>query len=89
MQIVPLYRYQRADGGVTTSPVMPEGTEYTMKYRIIADEGKAVTDGTVTAACVDADSLEGWTEIDAPAEDEADEDAQYAEAGRILMGVSE
>ena len=33
-------------------------------------------------------SADGWTEIDAP-DDELSEDAAYAQAGKILLGVSE
>ena len=42
MQIVPLYRYMRTDGGVTVSPSKPDG-EYTFMYRIIAGDGMLVT----------------------------------------------
>ena len=90
MQTITLYRYARADGGVSTSPVKPDTTEYTVKYRLIADDGKALTDGTTVAGCVDVESPEGWTETDAPEDwDEMSEDAQYAEAGKILLGVRE
>ena len=89
MQTVTLYRYIRPDGGVTTSPIKPDAADYSLKYRLIADEGKLLTDGTTVAGCVDAESPEGWTETDAPEDgDEMSEDAQYAEAGKILLGVS-
>lgn len=90
MQTITLYRYTRPDGGVSTSPVKPDTAYYTVKYRLIADDGRALTDGTIIAGCVDVDSPNGWTEIDAPDdESEMSEDAQYAEAGKILLGVSE
>ena len=69
MQIVTLYRYQRPEGGVTVSPVMPDGVEYTTKFRLIADEGKILVNGDITTSCTDVDSAEGWSEIDAPEED--------------------
>ena len=69
MQTITLYRYIRPDGGVTTSPIKPDTADYSLKYRLIADEGKLLTDGTTVAGCVDVDSPEGWTETDAP-EDE-------------------
>lgn len=70
MQIITLYKYNRADGGVTVSPVKPEG-EYTEMYRLVADEGKALTkDGENLTTCVDADSTEGWYEVDEPNEEE-------------------
>lgn len=64
MQTIVLYRYIRPDGGVTTSPVKPD-CEYTERYRLVADEGKTLTDGTNTADCVDVESVDGWTEVDA------------------------
>ena len=47
MRIVNLYRYEREPGKITTSPVKPnDGIDYTIIYRLIADEGMAITDGT-------------------------------------------
>lgn len=66
MQIITLYKYQRADGGVSVSPVKPEG-EYTEMYRLVADEGKALTkDGENLTTCVDTDTADGWYEVDDP-----------------------
>lgn len=90
MQTITLYRYTRTDGGVSTSPVKPDTAEYSVKYRLIAEEGKALTDGTTVAGCVDVESPDGWTEIDAPNDwSEMSDEEQYAEAGKILLGVSE
>ena len=90
MQTITLYRYTRPDGGITTSPTKPDAGDYRLKYRLIADEGKALTDGTIVTGCVDVESPEGWTETDAPEYgDEMSKDAQYAEAGKILLGVRE
>lgn len=69
MQAITLYRYNRADGGVTISPVKPDG-EYTKMVRLIADEGKALTkDGVNFTTCTDVESAEGWYEVDAPEEE--------------------
>ncbi len=65
MQTITLYRYTRPDGGISVSPIKPN-VEYTEMVRLIADEGKALTDGTNTTMCIDVSSAEGWTEIDAP-----------------------
>lgn len=65
MQIITLYRYTRPDGGISVSPIKPN-VEYTEMVRLVADEGKALTDGTNTTMCIDVSSAEGWTEIDAP-----------------------
>ncbi len=66
MQTITLYRYTREDGGVTTSPVKPDG-EYTEKVRVVADEGKrlALPDGSY-APCADLDTADGVVEEDDP-----------------------
>ena len=69
MKIKALYRFKRADGGITDSPRKPEG-EYTERVRIIADEGKLVTrDGVKLYSVIDADSAEGFYEVDRPTEE--------------------
>lgn len=72
MQTITLYRYIRQDGGVTTSLIKPDAGDYSLKYRLIADEGRLLTDGATLTGCVDVESPEGWTETDAP-EDELEE----------------
>lgn len=63
MQTITLYRYARPDGGMTNSPVKPD-CAYTLRYRLVADDGKILTNGTYNTYCVDVDSTDGWTEID-------------------------
>lgn len=65
MQIITLYKYNRPNGGTTVSPIKPD-CEYTEMYRLIADEGKALTNGETVTSCVDVDSADGWFEVDAP-----------------------
>lgn len=73
MQVITLYKFQRADGGVTISPAKPN-CEYTEAVRLIADEGKALTkDGENLTTCVDTDTAEGWYEVDAPEEEQPEE----------------
>lgn len=70
MKIVKLYRTVREDGGVTVSPNRPESGDFTEMLRLIADEGKLLTqDGEVTCPCADVESAEGWYEVDAPEEE--------------------
>ena len=69
MQTVILYRYEREDGGIDVSPIKPD-VPYTTLFRLIADEGKILTDGETMTYCVDTESAEGWTEIDDETEDE-------------------
>ena len=68
MTVINLYRYTREGGGTTVSPNKPEG-EYTEMYRLVADEGKMLTNGDITTSCVDTDTIEGWEEIAAPEEE--------------------
>lgn len=69
MEIIKLYKYIRPKGGVTVSPIMPEG-EYTEMVRLVADEHKLLTkDGENFTVCVDTDSADGWYEVDAPEEE--------------------
>lgn len=64
MEIKTLYRYNREGGGVTVSTEKPD-CPYTELFRIIADEGKAITiDGKDLKFVVDVDSTEGWYEVD-------------------------
>ena len=68
MTVKKMYRFKRADGGVTVSPIKPE-CEYTEMSRIIADNGKVVTkDGVNCYGVVDTKSTEGWYEVNAPEE---------------------
>lgn len=66
--IVPLYKYERADGGVTVSPNKPD-CQYTEMYRLIANEGKAFTNGEITTSCIDIESVDGWYEVDDPTDE--------------------
>ena len=88
MQKIILYRYRRSDGGTTIGPNQPEqGTEYTTLFRVIADEGKLLTDGTdFTTPCIDVDDIEGWYEIDEPEPEEVDEEISDTEALDIITG---
>lgn len=63
MQVVTIYKYVRKDGGTTVSPKKPKG-EYTEMSRLIADEGKLLTNGDIETSCVDVESVDGWQEVD-------------------------
>lgn len=82
MLVKTLYKTVRDDGGVTVSPDKPESGEYTEMLRLIADEGKLLTqDGEVTCPCVDVETADGWYEVDAPEDFEdmtgGDENGKY------------
>ena len=69
-----LYRYKRDNGGVTVSVNKPEDREYTEMLRLIADDGKMLTqDGVKLLSCIDVDTADSWYEVDAPAESEVEE----------------
>lgn len=65
MKTILLYKYERANGGTTVSPLKPE-CEYIEMYRLVADEGKTLQNGETVISCIDVTSTEGWTEIDNP-----------------------
>lgn len=74
MEIVTLYHFNRESGGVTESPDKPDGAEYTTRYRLIASDGKLLTNGDMETYCIDVDSADGWSEIDDHHLEEKDED---------------
>jgi hypothetical protein len=82
MIIKTLYRVERTTGGVDVTPIKPTEQSYTETYRVIADEGKVLTDGENHFICIDTDYPENYTEISETEDD-------YSEAGKILLGVSE
>lgn len=62
----------------------------TYEYILLtASEGKALTnDGGVTVwNCIAVDSADGWTEIDAPSEDEDTNEADY-KTSLAELGIS-
>ena len=60
-----LYRYIGRNG-IITSLVHLEDAKYYPMYRLIADEGKMLTDGELKVKSIDifAEDLSKWTEID-------------------------
>lgn len=87
MQTITLYRYEREGGGITVSPVKPD-VEYTGLYRLVADEGKLLTqDGEQLYPCVDVESIDGWYEVDEPdaeAVDPAELNRTYTETDELI-----
>lgn len=67
MKVIPLYKFIRPDGGVTVSPIKPEG-EYSEMLRLVADEGMILKNGEVETTCTDVLSTDNWEEIEAPEE---------------------
>ena len=66
MTVKELYCYEREEGKVTVSTEKPD-CDFTLRYRLIADEGKELTkDGENFTTCIDTDTTEGWYEVDVP-----------------------
>ena len=66
-----LYRYERDGGGFTVSPERQEGRHYNVRWRLIAEEGRAITDGETTVTVIDVQhrkDCEAWSDCDLPDE---------------------
>jgi hypothetical protein len=65
MKKVVLYHYLGTNGTII-SPVHIEDTYYIRKIRLIAEEGKALTNGsqTVQSIIVPEENVKDWVEID-------------------------
>lgn len=61
MQIIPIYRYTRLDGGVSVSPIKPN-CDYVTMVRLIASENKVLVKNGYITKCIDTDTSDGWTE---------------------------
>ena len=84
MQTIQLYNFNRPDGGMTVTPVRPSEAGFRTDYvRLVADDGKAITDGKIVACCIDvrADDAGGWTDCDGPEEGGTDCAVPCREAG--------
>lgn len=60
-----IYTYLGVNGTIT-SPVYLEGIYSVKKIRLIADEGKILSDGNkrISSITVQEDEISNWTEID-------------------------
>ena len=63
MTIIPLYKYIRPDGGTTVS-IKDPGFSCKTLSRLIADEGKILTNGEIETPCVDTEYTFLWQEIE-------------------------
>ena len=64
MEIKTLYRVTRSDGGIDVTPNKPTEGAYEETFRLIADDGKILTDGENTYYCIDTDYPSNYTEIE-------------------------
>ena len=66
-----LYKSERKGGGYTVSLIKPEGS-YQVRWRLIAEEGKGITDGEQIVTVIDVihrKDCENWTDCDLPEEE--------------------
>lgn len=77
-----LYKFKREDGGTTVSLKKPKES-YKKMYRLIADEGKAITDGEKIVTVIDIDSYAGWKNCDLPKEEKVPESDIPPEEGGL------
>ena len=77
MQIKPLYKYTRIDGGITITPIQPD-VAYTQLYRLVAEDSGEITNGEITTTCIDVESYDGWHDVD--------DEITDTEALEILLG---
>lgn len=73
--------------GVSLSPMYEEGRTESKYVRLIADEGKAITNSVTVTACVDVlkSDADTWTDCELPSE-EAGEELTAEEALAIITG---
>lgn len=65
-----LYKYEHDGGGYTISPEKsPEEKDFWRRYRLIADEGKAITNGEIITQVIDVKSYAGWRDCNLPPDD--------------------
>lgn len=65
-----LYKSERKGGGYTVSLIKPEGS-YQVRWRLIAEEGRAITNGETTVTVIDVihrSDCEAWTDCELPDE---------------------
>ena len=69
--------------GVSLSPQNGEGRTVSQYTRLIADDGKAITNGSIVMTCIDVPSAEivNWSDCDLSA---ADDEISDTEALKII-----
>ena len=65
MTTITIYKYQHKNGIVSIGPNKPQDDDNVeVYYRLVADEGKILTNGILQTKCVpDAINIEEWYEI--------------------------
>ena len=79
-------------GGASLSPVQRDGSIDSDYIRIVADEGKAITNGTIVTTVIDVinSDVQNWSDCDLPPVPPEPEPAiDDSEAIEILLGRTE
>lgn len=74
--------------GASYSPIYEEGRTVSEFVRLIADEGKGITDGVITATVIDTNDPERWTDCEMPS-DPTIENALTRYANELTNGNAE
>ena len=74
MTTVNLYKYIERSSTVIT-PNKREAADTPYCYRLVADEGKSVTDGIIYAPCVDTHNPENYREVEGSGDEVTPEEA--------------
>lgn len=73
MTIVNLYKY--IDGSETIiTPNRRDESDTPYCYRLVAEEGKSITDGTISAPCIDTHTPENYREVEGGGDEVAPEE---------------
>lgn len=66
MQIMNLYKYAEQGNAYCITPERRNEADEPYCYRLVADEGKVLTDGATRTSCIDIDKgdLENWQEVE-------------------------
>ena len=87
MIIKTIYRFYK-DGSTIVSPIKPDA-DYTETYRIIAEDGMAITNGSIECECIDTDDTSAWHDCEPTTMREEEKLAKVEKIHDILTGVTE
>lgn len=87
MRTIQLYKYLLEGNNTIITPSPLENYSYTSTlWRLVADDGFQLTDGTSIRTCVDTETPENWSEILIPNPNLSEEESNYITSAKILFG---
>ncbi len=75
-------------GGISLSPFDGEDRVLSSVVRLVADEGRGITDGQTVTTSIDTRNPDVWIDCDLPEETPAEEEPSAEELLDIIMGGS-